>query len=127
MYQCKTEPIASRKTKRVIAEAHKIMREWRAESTGSRPYVRVRFLGRKGRVFIDDFHYHIEIKPFKDMVGRYRLLPCVRELLKNTDDTPTMTEDGNWMLEGMTPGGETFQVIIRPEKKGGCLQSFFRV
>jgi hypothetical protein len=127
MYQFKTPPISSRKAKRVINEAHRLMRGWRAESPGSRPYVRVRFLGRRRRVFIDDFHYHIETKPFRDMIGRYRLLPCVQELLKKTADVPTETEHGNLMLEGMTPEGEKFQVIIRPEKRGGCLQSFFPV
>ena len=32
---------------------------------------------------------------------------------------------GNMMLEGLTPDGEKFRVIIRPEKGGGCLQSFY--
>lgn len=79
----------------------------------------------RGKVFIDDFHHHIENKNYEDMVGRYRLLPCVRELLKKTGDAPVLTAHGNLMLDGVTPGGTRFRVIIRPEKKGGCLQSFY--
>jgi hypothetical protein len=103
------------------------MAAWRRESQASRPYVRVKFLGKKQRVYIDDFHFHIESKNFGDMIGRYRLLPCVRELLKHTPDIPTLTLKGYLMLQGITPYGEKFRVIIRPEKKGGCLQSFFPV
>jgi len=125
MYQCKIEPIASRKAKRVIAEAYRFIEEWRAEAKGARPYVRVKFLGKGQKVFIDDFHYHIEGKKYRDMVGRLRLLPCVKELLRYSKDKPRRTLDGNIMLEGMTPDGERFRVIIRPEKKGGCLQSFY--
>jgi len=79
----------------------------------------------KGKVFIDDFHYHIESKSDADMVGRYRLVPCVKELLRKTTDSPTITSDGNLMLDGMTPDGTRFRVIIRPEKRGGALQSFY--
>jgi hypothetical protein len=129
MYRCKFLPITARKTKRVLSEAYQFIEEWRAESRGSRPYVRVKFLvlGRRQRVFIDDFHYHLERKSPVDMVARFRLLPCVKELLRNSRDTPHTTRDGNLMLDGMTPTGDQFRVIIRPEKKGGCLQSFYRV
>jgi hypothetical protein len=57
------------------------------------------------------------------MVARFRLLPCVKELLRNSRDTPHTTRDGNLMPEGMTPAGDQFKVIIRPEKKGCCLQT----
>jgi len=125
MYQCTTPPIALRTNKRILREAYWFMKMWRAESKGSRPHVRVKFLGRKQRVFIDDFHYHIEVKGLENMVGRYRLFPCVRELVKHSTDIPVETSDGNLMLEGMTPDGEKFRVIVRPEKRGGCLQSFY--
>lgn len=134
MYQCTTPPIGVRKSKRVLREAKQFISEWRAESGASRPYVRVRFplagddpakSRRHQRVFIDDFHYHIESKNLEDAAGRYRLLPCVKELLKHSTDTPTPTEHGNLLLEGRTPEGERFRVIIRPEKKGGVLQSFY--
>jgi hypothetical protein len=125
MYQCKTPPIGTRKPKKVLQEAREFIDKWRAESSGARPYVRVRFLPRHQRVFIDDFHYHIESKKLENMVGRYRLLPCVKELLKHSTDKPTPTEHGNLLLDGLTPEGEPFRVIIRPEKKGGTLQSFY--
>jgi hypothetical protein len=127
MYRCKTSPLGSRKSKRVLAEAYGFIDAWRAESRGSRPYAKVKFMGRRKKVFIDDFHHHIESKNLRDTLGRYRLLPCVRELLRNTTDAPTRTTDGNWMLDGLTPEGRKFHVIIRPEKKGGCLQSFYPV
>ncbi len=127
MYLCKVHPITASKHNRIITKAHEFIRRWREESRGSRSYVRVKCLGLKGKVFIDDFHYHIEAKGGRNMTGRYRLLPCVRELLRKTMDTPMPTKDGNLMLEGITPEGATFRVIIRPEKKGGCLQSFYPV
>ncbi|AFM23715.1 hypothetical protein Desti_0997 [Desulfomonile tiedjei DSM 6799] len=127
MYQCKSQPITARKNKRVIEEARRFIAEWRAESRASRPCVRVRLFGRKERVFIDDFHYHIEKKSPADMIGRYRLVPCVKELLKHSEEKPVINEKGNWELEGVTPDGKVFRVIIRPEKRGGCLQSFYPV
>jgi len=127
MYQCTTPPIRSRKAKRVHAEAQRYIKQWRRQSKGARPYVRVKFLGENRRVFIDDFHYHIETKSFPDMIGRYRLVPCVKELLQHTTDEPEATKDGNLVLDGMTPDGERFIVILRPVKKGACLQSFFPV
>jgi len=70
---------------------------------------------------MNDFHYHIEAKSFGDMTGRYRLLPCVLELLKKTSDVPKETEHGNLMLEGMTPQGEKFQVIIFVRRREGVV------
>lgn len=125
MYKCKSFPIRARKAKRTIEQARRFIEQWRKESRGSRPYVRVICGGLKGKVFIDDFHYHIEDKDYGDMVGRYRLVPCVRELLRKTRDVPTATADGNLMLDGITRDGTRFRVIIRPEKRGGCLQSFY--
>ncbi|MEI7451354.1 MAG: hypothetical protein WCJ75_17225 [Desulfomonile sp.] len=126
MYQCKVSEITVRRSNRVIEHARKFIEEWRSECSGSRPHARVKFLGKKQRVFIDDFHYHIEAKSMKDMTGRYRLLPCVKELLKHSTDEPSQTEDGNLMLQGRTPTGDKFIVIIRPEKRGGYLQSFYK-
>jgi len=126
MYQCKTSEINAGSNNRVIEQARKFIEEWRSECSGSKPYVRVKFLGKKQRVFIDDFHYHIEDKNLKDKAGRYRLIPCVKELLKHSSDEPSITNDGNLMLQGQTPTGDKFKVIIRPEKKGGCLQSFYK-
>jgi hypothetical protein len=127
MYECRTPVIDENKQQRVIEAAREFMKRWRAESRGSKPYVRVKFkyFGRKGRILIDDFHYHIEIKRKADMVVRYRLLPCVRDLLRNSTDEPTPTEDGNLSLEGTTPDGQRFRVIIRPEGDRGILQSFY--
>jgi len=125
MYQCKTLPIGHRKSSRVIREARRLIAQWRAKSRGSRPYVRVKCPGLAGKVFIDDFHFHIESKADYDMLRRYRLTPCVIELLRKTTDKPEPTPAGNLMLEGLTPDGTRFRVIIRPEKNGGCLQSFY--
>jgi len=124
MYRCKTPSISSRKNKRVINEARRVIAAWRAESRGSRPYVRVKCPGFNGKVFIDDFHFHIDSKSLEDGIGRCRLIPCVRELLKRTTDCPVPTPHGNLMLEGTTPDGQAFRVLIRPEKRGGVLQSF---
>jgi len=125
MYQCKTRPIDSRKTKQVIAEARRLIKKWRARSAGTRPYLRVKSRGLKGKVYIDDFHFHIDAKGYGDMIGRYRLVPCVIELLRKTHDEPLPTKRGNLMFEGTTPDGQRFKVIVRPEKQGGCLQSFY--
>lgn len=84
-------------------------------------------MGYKGKIFIDDFHYHIEAKTSRDMIARYRLLPCVIELLRKTTDAPITTPDGNLLLQGSTPSGKLFRVIIRPDKKGVTLQTFYPV
>jgi len=126
MYQCRTPPLKAAKRGRIVTKAHAFIREWRTESPGSRPYVRVKFLGRgKQRVFIDTFQKHIEEKTDREMMRRYPLLPCVKELLTKTTDAPTRTKDGNLMLEGMTPDGMTFKTILRLGKRGLCLWSFY--
>jgi hypothetical protein len=125
MYQCKSHRIQARKSSRVLKDAREFIAKWRKESSGSKPYVRVKCLGLNGKVFIDDFHYHIEAKDDRNMIARYRLLPCVKELLRKTRDKPIPTQNGNLLLDGLTPTGNRFRVIIRPGKSGGCLQSFY--
>ncbi|MBM3300541.1 MAG: hypothetical protein FJY85_11355, partial [Deltaproteobacteria bacterium] len=80
-----------------------MIERWREASPGSKPCVRVKCEGFSGKVFIDDFHYHIENKDYGEMVRRYRLVPCVRELLRKTTDQPIDTKDGNFMLDRTTP------------------------
>ena len=94
MYFCKVHPITASKHGRIVSKAHEFVRRGRAESPGSRPYVRVKCPGLNGKVFIDDFHYHIETKGGRNMTGRYRLLPCVKELLKKTTDTQCRQDRG---------------------------------
>lgn len=128
MFQCSALEIRENKNKRVFEEARQFIEAWRAESKqASKPYVRVKFLGKNQRVYIDDFNYHIETKDQDDMVTRYRLLPCVKELLKHSTETPKETRDGNLLFEGITPSGDNFNVIIRPGKGGATLQSFYKV
>lgn len=126
MYQCKTPALKSSKHGKLIIKARDFVQKWTAQSAGSRPYVRVKFLERgKQRVFVDLFENHLKGKSKREKTRRYPLLPCVRELLRNSTDCPIVTKDGNLMLEGATADGETFKVIIKDSEKGLYLWSFY--
>jgi hypothetical protein len=55
------------------------------------------------------------------------LIPCVFELLRFTRDEPTLSREKNYYLEGITADEKKFKVIVRKERSGYVLQSFFRV
>jgi hypothetical protein len=126
MFVCRTAPIVHRKDKRVLQAANHIIEVHRKKHTGSKPYILATKLKPPVKFFIDDFHYHLNNKSLNDKVERYRLIPCVFELLKFTDKLPQEKGSGkdNYVFRGQTPGGDCFTVVVRQETGGNyTLQS----
>jgi hypothetical protein len=105
----------------VISWGYEFIDQWRAESMGPNPYVEVRCFGNPSqRVYINNAFRYIEEKAPEDIARRYRFLPCVRELLKESSDPPTAGRRGNLLLEGQAPPfKEKFIVIIENNAKIG--------
>jgi hypothetical protein len=127
MFVCRIVPIAHRKNNRVLQEANQIIEKHRKKCAGSRPYILSAKLKTKVKFFIDDFHYHLDNKSLPNRVERYRLIPCVFELLKFTEEWPPRKGTGEncYMLTGQTPDGKCFEVIIRKEAENFVLQSLY--
>lgn len=125
-------PIRGRNNRAVIKDARKFYKEWKKVCSGisakRRPYVKIRILKRgrqqNTKIFIDKFQAHLRQKNMQDVTRRMKLLPCVRDLLENTDEVPNM--EGNICLfRGKTPGGEIFEMVIKEYKKELYLFTFY--
>jgi hypothetical protein len=81
----------------------------------------------KIKYYINVFHRHFDEKEYKDVVGRYSLTPCVFELLRFTRDKPEFSEGKNYFLLGRSGCEKDFKVIVRKDKDGYVLRSYFRV
>lgn len=136
MFKCKVfpYPITSKRPEIVMPAAYEFIERWKAETPGKHPCVEVRCFGEpRQRVFIASAFRHIDYKRFvPNIARRYRFLPCVRELLMESTDSPVPTRDGNLMLEGKAPTKETFRVIIgegeiEPGLTGYKLVTFYPV
>jgi hypothetical protein len=115
MYKCKVfpYPITSKRPEKVMPSANRFLREWEAESSKSRPHVTVKCFGEPAKVFIGPGFRHIrKERHILDVARRFRFLPCVKELLTESEERPVPTRDGNLMLEGRAPTKERFRVII---------------
>jgi len=121
--------------KKVIPAAYEFIEAWQSETPEPHHYVEVKCFGEPYRkVFINSAFGHTEQKkdPY-NLARRYRFLPCVRELLMNSEDTPERTRDGNLALVGKAPPfNEQFKVILssypvrlEPGLEGYNLISFF--
>lgn len=117
----------------VLAGAYQFIDEWRSENPGTNPYVEVKCFGDPPqRVYINPAFRYIEGKHRRDVARRYRLLPCVKELLKESTDTPVRGIRGNLILKGQAPPfKEKFFVCIEdnaeiaPGLYGHKLVNFF--
>lgn len=99
---------------RVLPAAYEFVTRWKAETPAPHHYVLVKCFGEPRRqVFINRVFKHIEGKHPKDIARRYRFLPCVKELLEESTETPVPTRTGALLLAGKAaPYKETFAVII---------------
>jgi len=130
MFFCRQESLTSNDPSKILKEARKIIEEIRdkcRENGHTTLFIKSSGLKSKPKFYIEDFHYHIESKWLHDMEGRYSLIPCVFELLRFTRDEPTLSREKNYYLEGITADEKKFKVIVRKERSGYVLQSFFRV
>ena len=93
--------------------ARDFIQNWEAQCGGQRLHVRVKFFDEPTKVYINPAFRHIRRQRYiLDVARRMRLLPCVKELLEESTDTPSKTVDGNLVLEGKTPTKEEFRVIL---------------
>lgn len=116
MYKCRVfpYPITSKRPEKVMPAAYEFIRQWQAQCPGPHPHVLVKCFGEPLRkVYINPGLRHVDSKRYVPNVARrYRLLPCVKELLMESEEVPTVTQDGNLMLEGKAPTKEEFRVIL---------------
>ncbi len=106
--------IPPERVERVISAAHEYIGKWQASLPGPNPYVQVKCFGvPPQRVYINNAFRYIDTKSPGDIARRYRFLPCVEELLRESTDPPTLGRRGNLMLEGQAlTFKEKFFVII---------------
>lgn len=116
MYKCKVfpYPITSKRPEKVMPAAYEFIRKWQAECPGPHPHVFVTFFGEPlSKVYISPGLRHVDTKRYvPNIARRYRFLPCVKELLMESEETPLPTKDGNLMLEGKAPTKEEFRVVL---------------
>lgn len=116
MYRCKVfpYPIGSKRPEKVMPAAYEFIKEWQAECPGPHPYMLVKCFGEPpSKVYIGTGLRHVDTKRYvPNIARRYRLLPCVKELLTESTETPVPTRDGNLMLDGKAPTNERFRVIL---------------
>ncbi len=123
MYECKKLPIADAKNQVVYGKARSLLTKWlegSPKSAKGEPYVWVKCFGGRDQLFLDWFEPHLNKKKGKNRLSRYRLIPCVKELLEKTKDEavpmnePTKNEPPKWGLSGIIPAyhGQYFWVII---------------
>lgn len=141
MYHCQNKVLNGGSNESIVKSARNYIDQIRENFysskgvKGGRDYRRPYIRGHRTRIkyFIDDFHYHFDEKYLPDVVGRLSLTPCVFELLQFTSDIPRVSKKKkrNYFLEGTTPCGSSFKVIVRKEKDknkqvGYTLQSYFK-
>jgi len=134
MFTCRKESLGIAPSSEVLKKARQIIKEYRskclskAQSEKKKGYTRpfIKSVKTRTKFYIDDFHYHINAKPYDDMVRRYSLIPCVFELLQFTKEKPVYSDKDNYYFLGISANNENFKVIVRKEKGGYALQSFHR-
>lgn len=116
----KESHIRGRNNKAILRESRKFYRQWCKDCSGRkakrRPSVKSKSLkngrGQKRKIFIDRFQEHLNPKNIYDVARRMRLLPCVRDLLENTEEKP-IKRGNDYQFTGKTPSGRLFKVIIK--------------
>ena len=118
MYQCLNQPFQHKHPHQVFSAAYAFLKQWKRDSGVTPPAVTVIAFNPPEPVLLNWFRGHTEKNSEPDKERRYRLLPCVRELLENSTDPPTPRGQEDYALEGLTPGGNVFRVIIKRDPKG---------
>ena len=116
----KESPIRGRNNKAILRESRKFYKQWCRDCSGKyakrRPSVKSKSLKngkrQKRKIFIDRFQEHLTPKNIHDVARRVHLLPCVRDLLENTEEKP-IKRGNDYQFTGKTPSGMLFKVIIK--------------
>jgi hypothetical protein len=117
MYQCREQPFKHPHSKRVFRAAYAFLKKWKEETGVVPPSVLVKAFTPPEQVLLNWFRSHTEKNAEPDKERRYRLLPCVRELLENTTAPPTPRGCDNFALDGLSPDGTSFKVILRRDRQ----------
>ncbi|MBF0509617.1 MAG: hypothetical protein HQK57_11920 [Deltaproteobacteria bacterium] len=136
MFLSKEPPIEGRDNKTINLRGWTFYDQWCAKHggrhEGKRPRVKLRALkdeqGDYQEIFIDLIRTHFKNKDFADIARRLRLLPCVKDLLENSEDAPEVKEEGRqrkYIFRGMAPDGEKFIVFIQEKKNRLALLTFY--
>ncbi|MBF0509490.1 MAG: hypothetical protein HQK57_11265 [Deltaproteobacteria bacterium] len=136
MFQSTENPIEGGDNKAINHAGWTFYDQWCAEHVGrgeeKRAKVSTRALkddqGNCRTVFIDLIRIHFKTKNPGDMARRLRLLPCVKDLLENSEEVPEIKEEGRkrkYIFKGMTPDGGKFTVVILKKKHQLALLTFF--
>lgn len=130
MYQCKTDPILGHNSKSIFKKGEAFLKNWLEgcpKHTNKRPFIRLKWM--KANLFLDYIEPHWKKKSVKDKAARFGVLPCVKELLESNKDEPILMDQTKdqikWILEGLTPRGQHFQVIIGQFQKGKNAGEYF--
>ncbi|MBF0552267.1 MAG: hypothetical protein HQK60_17245 [Deltaproteobacteria bacterium] len=136
MFQSTEKPIEGRDKEAINLAGWSFYDQWCAKHVGrdegKRPRVKSRAFkddqGNSQVVFIDLIRIHFKKKNSDDTARRLRLLPCVKDLLENSEDVPEIKEEGRkrkYILRGMTPDGERFIVVVLEKRRRLALLTFF--
>lgn len=128
MYKCKVfpYPIRSKHPDKVLPAANELITEWERECGDQRLHVIAKCFDNPTKVFVGPGLRHIrQDRHILDSARRLRFLPCVKELLAESTDTPIPTKDGNYLLRGRAPTGEYFRVILGWDAEGYRLVTFY--
>lgn len=132
MYQCKTEPISGHPNIEIVKRGEAFLKKWMDECPKKlqwRPFTRVRWIDGEVEIFLDRFLPHWNRKSLIQKAPRYRLLPCVRELLDKNREKPVIMdgtrEQNKWGLVGLTPRGKSFLVIVGEFTEGDYFGEFY--
>ncbi|MBF0509937.1 MAG: hypothetical protein HQK57_13560 [Deltaproteobacteria bacterium] len=136
MFQSTVKPVESKGKKAINRDGWAFYDRWCAKCVGrhegKRPRVSIQAFkddqGNCRTVFIDLIRIHFKTKNPGDTARRLRLLPCVFDLLENSEDVPIAIKDKagkSYALKGMTPDGEKFIVVIQEKKDRLSLLTFY--
>lgn len=136
LYICRKESLWSKietEIQDIIKEAREIIDEIRNQCLDKSPNKANRrafiksIQQNKTKFYIDNFHEHFHKRPFADMGRRYSLIPCVFELLQFTKEEPAYSKKSNYYFLGKSADDKMFKVVVRKEKTGYVLLTFFPV
>jgi hypothetical protein len=120
MYKCSVLPYHRRQQKEVFDWFNEYAERLKKKQDSVRLYVWSNCFGKPEKIFIDGFaHWEPRDNPPRSgksanqRAVRYRLLPCVIELLEKTPDEPDFNpKEGRYELVGKTPNGIYFKVVL---------------
>jgi hypothetical protein len=118
-YVCHEETLTGKPAK-VFNAGKAFFAKWYIDAGPSPPSIFVAVL--EEQVLIRALKGHLDSKPIPQRSPRYKILPCVRELLENTTYLPEVIKDEegkvSYVFFGVTPRGWEFKVVVKRDSQG---------